>query len=205
MTMNTVYIAGPKDTSVENMFIEEGWGISETLDGTNVDLVCFTGGHDVHPSLYGEKVNGARGFSMERDLQEVYEYTKALRLCIPMVGICRGGQFLNVMNGGKLIQDLKCFMGGYQVVEPTPGCIDTYPNLKVQVHVDHHQGILKDESGITLCKYSSVKDDEEINSIDVITYYEYSDSLCFQPHPEWGHKPTKKLFFDLIDDYFNLK
>ena len=67
------------------------------------DIVLFTGGEDVYPGLYGEEAQPATHFNLDRDLYEklVYKKVSTKQLC---VGICRGAQFLAVMNGSKLVQ-----------------------------------------------------------------------------------------------------
>ena len=69
------------------------------------DIVLFTGGEDVDPSLYGCEKHPTTYSNLKRDLEEkeVFEKVKPHQLC---VGICRGSQFLCVMNGGLLIQNV---------------------------------------------------------------------------------------------------
>lgn len=70
----------------------------------DADLVMFTGGEDVHPSLYNEPVGKRTYSNLTRDNKEKDIYEKAKDLGIKMIGICRGSQFLCVMQGGKLVQ-----------------------------------------------------------------------------------------------------
>lgn len=99
------------------------------------DLVCFTGGEDVSPSLYGHE-NLASGTSMARDLREKEIFEIALKAGIPMTGICRGTQFLNVMCGGTMVQHLrKSHGGGHHSCETFDGEIFT-------VTSSHHQMIV---------------------------------------------------------------
>jgi len=75
---------------------------AEALDG-----LIVTGGADVHPSLYGQRVLERCGeIDEERDRFEI----GLLRACHdrarPFLGICRGLQVLNVALGGTLYQDL---------------------------------------------------------------------------------------------------
>lgn len=72
------------------------------------DGFVLTGGIDIHPSLYGETIHYPHSpaeFELERDLFEtrIYAYAQLHRL--PLLAICRGLQLVNVLNGGKLIQD----------------------------------------------------------------------------------------------------
>ncbi len=79
-------------------------GIDELLDG--IDGLLLTGGGDVHPQLYGKALSSSRGISLERDLFEIRLIQGALERDMPILGICRGHQILNVAHGGTL-QDLK--------------------------------------------------------------------------------------------------
>jgi len=72
----------------------------------DVDLVVFTGGADVDPALYGEHQHFTTYVDAKRDQYEVELFRHALSLGIPMLGICRGAQFLCVMAGGKLVQNM---------------------------------------------------------------------------------------------------
>jgi putative glutamine amidotransferase len=81
------------------------------LDGEIVkdcDLICFGGGADIHPDLYGHKNVGSQvgdGLS-RRDIFERYLFEYALELKKPILGICRGAQLVCALSGGKLIQDV---------------------------------------------------------------------------------------------------
>ena len=76
--------------------------IVETCNG-----FLFTGGQDVAPELYGTKdTTGTIVSSAERDKLETLLLTKALQADKPILGICRGLQFINAFLGGTLWQDL---------------------------------------------------------------------------------------------------
>src|SRR5574337_2129865 len=69
------------------------------------DIFQFMGGEDVSPELYNEP-NTHSYSNIHRDIEEMGYLTLAIKFGKPCVGICRGGQFLNVMCGGKMIQDI---------------------------------------------------------------------------------------------------
>lgn len=75
-----------------------------TSDMKEADIVLFTGGEDVDPTLYKAGCHSTTIFNRERDKAEmsVFKKIKPTQLAL---GICRGSQFLCVMNGGKLVQD----------------------------------------------------------------------------------------------------
>ena len=67
----------------------------------------FTGGHDVAPELYGETpLSGLIDSCAKRDRMETVLLRKAIAADKPVLGICRGIQFINAALGGTLYQDL---------------------------------------------------------------------------------------------------
>jgi gamma-glutamyl-gamma-aminobutyrate hydrolase PuuD len=78
-------------------------GIDETLDA--LDGVVFTGGSDIDPELYGaEAQTETLGVVRMRDDAELALLKAALDRDMPVLGICRGIQVLNVGMGGDLDQ-----------------------------------------------------------------------------------------------------
>jgi putative glutamine amidotransferase len=72
-----------------------------------IDGLLLPGGLDVQPALYGEADEpGLRTTDPELDALEVPLVQAAKPLRIPVLGICRGSQLINVAYGGTLIQDI---------------------------------------------------------------------------------------------------
>ncbi len=74
------------------------------------DGVILSGGVDSHPSYYNySRLNYplAPIFNQERDRFEIKIFEMAQNLRIPILGICRGMQLINIALGGTLIQDLE--------------------------------------------------------------------------------------------------
>ncbi|SMB97391.1 putative glutamine amidotransferase [Deinococcus hopiensis KR-140] len=72
-----------------------------------VDAVLLTGGVDVHPRHYGQAPRRGLGeVDEERDTFEMTLYRAVRALGKPVLGICRGMQMLNVLEGGSLHQHL---------------------------------------------------------------------------------------------------
>jgi putative glutamine amidotransferase len=77
----------------------------EVLDG--VDGLVFTGGDDVDPTSYGAVDDGrATGTSTSADAWEIALARRAVARKLPILGICRGIQILNVAFGGTLDQHI---------------------------------------------------------------------------------------------------
>lgn len=74
---------------------------------SHVDGLILTGGQDVDPHRYGEEPRQKIGEVFpDRDAFDLNLLEKALALKLPILGICRGFQIINVSFGGKLLQDL---------------------------------------------------------------------------------------------------
>ncbi|MEH6567095.1 MAG: gamma-glutamyl-gamma-aminobutyrate hydrolase family protein [Halopseudomonas sp.] len=69
--------------------------------------VVVTGGHDIDPVLYAAEPEVHPKYDAERDKLEASIIDAALARELPLLGICRGAQLLNVRCGGNLFQDLK--------------------------------------------------------------------------------------------------
>jgi len=76
--------------------------------------LVFTGGHDVHPLFYGEQSRqGLGAVNTRADAFQIAAAKMALAADMPILGICRGLQILNVACGGTLFQDLSHMAGSY--------------------------------------------------------------------------------------------
>ncbi len=71
-----------------------------------LDGIVFTGGNDIDPAVYGAVRHPTVVVNADRDALELPLARAALRAPIPVLGICRGIQVLNVAAGGTLWQDI---------------------------------------------------------------------------------------------------
>lgn len=213
-----VYIVGG-DGYVEKMFNSRGWAISRVLE--DADLYVFTGGADITPELYGQK-NVKSYTSASRDAKEVEFYNTLKGFRAPMVGICRGGQFLNVMNGGTMWQDVNNHTALHKMIivegHDDEGTI-LEEGREILVTSTHHQmmrpdidgeilGVAVNQATFKTDDVGTVKEgDGKFDSVDVeVVYYPETSSLCFQPHPEyaWAPKECTDFFFELLEEKFSL-
>lgn len=72
----------------------------------DADGILIPGGVDINPARYGEENRGSLGICDALDSFQLRAFDLAVKRKIPVLGICRGIQLLNVYFGGTLIQDL---------------------------------------------------------------------------------------------------
>lgn len=185
------------------MFIERGWEVlnEQAHQVLEADLIQFTGGEDVTPEIYGEK-NTSSYNSLPRDLHEAGFFAIAKRMGKPMAGICRGGQFLNVMCGGSMIQHVE----GH-AIHGTHEIYDQYTESVIQVTSTHHQMMIPAQE-CELIAFANIVNkhfNNDANDAEVVNYPDQK-CLCFQPHPEHnGYKECRDYYFELLNNCLGLK
>jgi len=87
--------------------LKEGYieGVIDSIDG-----LLLSGGADIHPKHYGQSIKRGLGSAGGiRDDFEIALLKKAVEKGIPVLGICRGFQLINVAFGGTLVQDIQLY------------------------------------------------------------------------------------------------
>jgi putative glutamine amidotransferase len=77
------------------------------IDTKEIDTLIISGGDDINPSLYQGDINPGIKIDDVRDKLEIKWIKWAIERNIPLLGICRGAQLINVVAGGSLHQNLK--------------------------------------------------------------------------------------------------
>ena len=143
-----------------------------------VDALIVTGGAgDVNPALYGQERHPETGpIQEERDAYELALVRGALEREMPILGICRGMQVLNVVYGGGIEQHLPDVLG-HEEHHHTPG---TYADHEVRlepsslaarvagdertpVKSHHHQGIREVGAGLAV---TGRADDDAVEALE---------------------------------------
>jgi len=77
-----------------------------TMDG-----LLLSGGADVDPARYGQPNRGSRDVEPDRDELEAEAWAAAGARSVPVIGVCRGFQAINIFSGGGLLQDVAGHLG----------------------------------------------------------------------------------------------
>jgi len=77
------------------------------MDEIDPHGIILSGGNDIYPSFYGEVPLYDSNYSSDRDTLEKKLLSYAIEKGLPVLGVCRGMQFINVFFGGTIIQSIK--------------------------------------------------------------------------------------------------
>ena len=124
----------------------------------SMDGLLMTGGGDIDPARYGQPNEGSRGIDLARDALEARAWKAAAERSVPVLGICRGLQAINVFAGGTLLQHLDGHEGpSWGTGDPATHPIDVVEGTRLGgllaagsdgaaaeplvVNAYHHQGV----------------------------------------------------------------
>jgi len=118
----------------------------------SMDGLLISGGVDIHPSRYGQALAGSQDIEDDRDELESVAWRAAEARNVPVLGICRGLQAINVFSGGTLLQHVEGHQGaGWGLGPPATHPIRLVagtrlasllgPEEELDVNAYHHQGI----------------------------------------------------------------
>jgi GMP synthase-like glutamine amidotransferase len=173
----------------------------------SVNLVILIGGADISPSIYRHHEAPQTAVSPWADRRDEEAYTIARENNIPIVGICRGGQFLIAKAGGFLYQHTTGHGGGVHKVTTSDG-------KTFMVTSAHHQmfGVPLPEKA-ELLAWSAVSlsseyivggevdnDSKEFYEPEVepeCVWLPNINALAIQWHPEWMKHDSEAVEFHL--------
>lgn len=169
----------------------------------NLDGVIMSGGEDVAPAYYGEEPHEKLGYVNDfRDTYDLILARMAHDMGMPMLGICRGVQLINVLFGGTLVQDIPAQRPEWNLIHRPQG-EDDQPMHDVSFEADsqlakmfgttelntnsrHHQAVKDVAPGFRLVAKASDGTSEAIESIE--------------GKPIWGTQFHPELMVEAGDD-----
>jgi putative glutamine amidotransferase len=143
-----------------------------------IDALVLSGGSDVDPATYGARPHPETANTRpERDRFELALGTRALERDMPVLGICRGMQMLNVIQGGTLNQHVRDLVQN-NLHRHTPGAFSDHEvrlepgslaarvvgAVRTDVQSAHHQGIDELGEGVVATGYA---DDALVEAIEL--------------------------------------
>ena len=152
-----------------------------------LDGLIIPGGLDIDPSYYGEENVACGEIDRELDSFEMAIVEEAVNRGIPLLGICRGMQLINVFFGGSLYQDISCAESHKKSmyddnvhcsrIEEGSFLDDIYYSEMICVNSAHHQGVKRIGDGLIPVQYSS-------DGIVEAYYHREKPIWAVQWHPE---------------------
>ena len=179
------------------------------LDG--FDGVCLSGGPDIHPSAYGRDAHSALGPTWEDlDRAELAVAREADERGLPILGLCRGAQVLNVARGGTLFQDIPDEIAGsvhhrqagigagaaHRIeVEPDSRLAAVFGSTAVEVNSYHHQAPRELGSGLRAVAFAP---DGVIEAIED-PQREFAIGVQWHAEADTGLAENARLFSAFVD------
>jgi len=160
-----------------------------------LDGLLLTGGTDVHPDRYGELIHPlTEEADLELDEFEITLASWALKEDVPILGICRGMQVLNIVLGGSLYQDIsdqypnslqhsnrslpRTHLAHRIIIEPGSRMEQALGTQEVLVNSLHHQAVKLPGKGVRI----SGRADDGIAELLEVPGYRFV--MAAQSHPE---------------------
>ena len=177
-----------------------------------IDGLILSGGHDISPYNYGQEPSQKIGETFpERDTYEMILLEESKKRNIPILGICRGFQLINVAAGGTLYQDLSLIPGNIlkhnQVSNPTlkthkveikeNSFISSIFGKETMVNSFHHQVINKVANDFIVVARASD------GVVEAIEHKTYKFLVAVQWHPEMlavECEKARELFTRFIEE-----
>lgn len=175
---------------------------------SNVDLIVFTGGEDISPSLYKSEyeLSDIAKYNPERDVSDYLLMKYAYSHGIPIFGICRGLQMMGVVSGATLVDDIPTLLSSlgsdneyihrtedgkyaFHSIDVLPGnTIKSLEKLSL-VASSHHQSV--DYSTISTMRILAIENNRGAMIVESAMLPSKSLALGIQFHPEYYTKGSR--------------
>lgn len=178
-------------------------------DLQDASLLVVWGGEDISPCFYGQRVAGSysRDTASDRDKLESILIKAAVKMKIPILGICRGAQMLCALDGGSLWQHVDGHVGNHKIL--------TKDGRELFTNSLHHQ-MMRPKKNAEILAWSKClgpfkQDDTGVHFNDEdepeIVFFPDMNALGVQGHPEYlkqDHDLCQETA-RIIKDKFNLE
>jgi len=176
------------------------------LDWTRVSGLVLGGGSHIDPRRYATEMEVDEPLDPARDRMEIRLLQEALRRDLPVLGICRGAQLINVHFDGRLHQDLQLHFTGHNPrrqllarkridVEPGSRLRAALQRDVLKVNSLHRQGVSRLGFGLRV----SARD--RLGVVQAIEHTRHPFVLGVQWHPELlpARRSQQRLFGALVE------
>jgi putative glutamine amidotransferase len=166
-----------------------------------LDGLVLSGGGDIDPARYrAEPAPQLTSVREERDTAEFALFAEAMSRQLPVLGICRGLQIINVARGGSLHQHLPDVVG-HNGHAPVPGSFGTHPvrvapgsrlagilgheeiDAPISAPTHHHQAVDRLGDGLVPTAWA---EDDTIEAVELDAGGDGPFMVAVQWHPEAG-------------------
>lgn len=160
------------------------------------DAIVLWGGTDINPGLYYSAPHPFNGFQpgSERDRAERVWAEQAIELGIPLIGVCRGAQFLCAMAGGKLIQHCTGHGREHAVTVIEDGKEKVYQTSSshhqmlypFDLPADEYQILGYSTNPLSRCYDGETEHEQLVPVVEPeVVLFPKIRALAIQGHPEW--------------------
>ena len=173
--------------------------------GDDIAGFVIGGGNDIDPGIYGGDVSESRSIDPSRDAYELKVLELAEERGVPVMGICRGAQLINVHRGGTLVSDLS----NVRVHTSNKGTLLPRKSVSItggsklasligsetsRVNSLHHQAVDRTGDGLVV---SAVDRDEIVQAIESV---DGPLRVGVQWHPEYmpQRRDQRRLFAGFV-------
>lgn len=178
--------------------------VAQYLDVISPEAIILTGGNDISPTFYenNQVTEEVSQISIQRDQTELQLLQYGCQNRIPIIGVCRGFQIIQVFFGGSLVKikhQLVSHVGQFHKIEIVDKKYSKYVMQKdgIQVNSFHNFGVHESQLAAPLIPFAVCKQDGIVEGF----YHPTLPILGIQWHPERDNPASEfdyKLFRSVI-------